>query len=95
MVYTKYITCSTQPNLSLQGCGPQQARPYQAPRVTDSDTDHLQPVPEDDEFDSRQPRKPPLQTFSNASKFRKRRDIGIWTQFCTACRFRLFSFRER
>ena len=33
----------------------------------------------------RQPRKPPLQTFSNASKFKKSEDIGIWTQFCPAC----------
>ena len=78
MVYTKYITCSTQPNLSLQGCGPQQARPYQAPRVTDSDTDHLQPVPEDDEFDS-SPDQAAMEAFGPERCERiKRLEVKLW-----------------
>ena len=35
----------------------------------------------------RQPRKQPLQTFLNTSKFRKSKNIGIWTQLCPTCLF--------
>ena len=56
----------------------------------DTDTDHSQPVPEDDEFRARPDQaamKVPFQTFLNASKFRESVDIGIWTQFCPTCHF--------
>ena len=94
IVYTRYITTLTYLFFSwFRGQVRDSACP---PPSINTDTDHSQPVPDDDEFDSRpeyrrqirQPWKQPLQTFSNASKFRKSKDIGIWTQFCPSCRLR-------
>ena len=62
------------------------------PHSIDTDTDNLQPVPEDDKFDSRldlEAMEVAIANFSKALRFRKSQDIGIWTrtQFCPACLF--------
>ena len=76
MVYTKYITCSTLTYLFFTGFRGLLLDSADQPPSIDTDADHSQPVSEDDEFDSWQDRaawKQPLQTISNASKFRKAR----------------------
>ena len=57
------------------------------PPSIDTDTDHLQPAPEDDGFDSRQDQAAMEAAITD---FIKRLEVqekqGIWTQFCPTCR---------